>query len=118
MNMVRFCNLCFDTISLMSEISGPESEPLEPIYAALHKVVLIEICMWAITNPPDEITGLAECIHDVIHRILLRNVDRILAAAKAEVRKRAQEYGVEEDEVSDWIQDLICTVSLAAGKKL
>jgi hypothetical protein len=101
----------------MGEIGGSESEPLELIYADLSKVLLIETCLWAIAEPPDEITAFARCVHAALHRVLLHHVDQILAAAKAEVRKRAQEYGIDEDQVSDWIQDLIHSVSRAAGKK-
>lgn len=79
--------------------------------------MLIKTCLWAIAEPPDEITFLARSIHAAIDRVLLHHVDQILAQAKAEVRKRALEYGVDEDEVSDWIQDLIRSVSRAAGRK-
>lgn len=116
--MRSVCNFCYDTISLMREIGGLESEPLDPIYADLHKVLLIETCLWAIAEPQNEVPIFARSIHAAIHRVLLHHVDQILAQAKAEVRKRALEYGVEEDEVSDWIQDLIRSVARAAGRKL
>jgi hypothetical protein len=105
--MRSVCDFCYGAISLMGEIGGSESEPLDPIYADLHKVLLIETCLWAIAEPQDDVTILARNIHAALHRVLLHHVDRILAQAKAEVRKRALEYGVNESEVSDWIQDLI-----------
>jgi hypothetical protein len=118
MIMRSLCDFCFNTISLMGEIGGSESEPLEPIYADMHKVLLIETCLWAIAEPQDEVPILARSIHAAIHRVLLHHVDLILAQAKAEVRKRALEYGVEEDKVPDLIRDIIRSVARAAGRKL
>jgi hypothetical protein len=101
----------------MREIGGLEREPLEPIYAALYEALLTDIFMWAMVDPPGEIAGSARCIHASLHRILIQHVDQILAAAQAEARKRAQEYGVDEYEGSGGIQDLIQAVSLARGRE-
>lgn len=117
MNMQYICGFCDNTIELMGEIHGTESEPLEPIYAALQRVVLVETCKWATFEPQNKTTGLARCIHYNMHRILLDNINEILSAANFEVRKRAIEYGIEEHDVSDRIQELIRLVSRYADKE-
>jgi hypothetical protein len=111
------CSFCYNALLLMREISGPEREPLRPIYEALYEAVVTDICIWAMVDPPREITGSARCIHASMHRLFLQNLDKILAQAQAEVRKRAREYGVAEEDVSGGIQDLIQAVSWASGRK-
>jgi hypothetical protein len=102
----------------MREIGGSERESLKPIYAALYEALFTDIYMWAMVEPAGEIARSAGCIHASLHRIIIQHVDQILAEANAEVRKRALEYGVEEDEVPGEIQNLIQSVSRAAGRNL
>lgn len=113
------CNFCYDTLSLMQEIGDRElREQLGPIYKALFEAIVTQLGIWASFVPREDINaGPAGCLHAEVHRILLRHVDQILATAQAEVHARAEEYDVSPEEVTDWIQDLIDTVSSAVRRE-
>jgi hypothetical protein len=77
-------------MSLMEEISNPESLRLAPIYVALYEAAMTDLCA-GLTDEYDFRTGTAaieDHVHDSIHKILLDNISTVLALASIEAAKR------------------------------